>query len=568
MPSIQFTGLASGINTKSMIDALIQLERRPLEKLQNRIQVNEAKSAAWREINTRLLALKNSLTELTLAATFSGRTTISSDQSRVTATATPTALTGTYHLNIISLATATGVQSTNSLGQPVDPAAILNSAGAGFALTPTSGSFTINNVAITIDAGVDTLNEVIDRINTSVPNVTASYNNETDRLVLQSDNQGNLNLGSGADTSNFLTVTRLLAAPVEGTGPYTKNSTASLGMMKTDVALDNARLKTALTSVTDGVFKINGVSISYDTTKDTLNDVLGRINKSTARVTAGYDPLADKVILQATETGSISISLEDTNGNLLAALGVLNATQELGNNARFTIAEVNGGADIYSPANQVTGVIPGVTLNLFQAGTATIEVKADTETPFSKIKDTVAKYNEAVNLIAASLSKDGKLSGDISLLSLQQALRGKAITQVNGAEGNFNTLAKVGINIDTSGNLIINESRLNSVIASNPQQLFALFNQSSEGVAGRLISEIDKQINEGNGLIPLHLRTHENEIKRLNKYLEEMERRLEIRQRYLEQQFAIMENMLAQFNATSNWLNNQITVLTKYTSTS
>jgi flagellar hook-associated protein 2 len=561
--SIQFTGLASGIDTKSIIDALMQLERRPLERLQGRIQVNEARSAAWGEINTKLLALKNSLSELTQTATFSGRTATSSDQSIVTATATPDALTGAYHLNVISLATATRVQSTNSLGQPVDPAAVLNSASAGFVLTPISGTFTINNVAITIDASVDTLNDVINRINASVPNVTASYNNETDRLVLSSNDQGNLKLGSGSDTSNFLTATRLLAAPVAGAGPYTKASTASLGMVKTDVALDNARLKTALTSTTSGVFKINGVSISYDTTKDTLNDVLGRINNSAAKVTASYDPLADKVILQAKDTGSINISLEDTSGNLLEALGVLNATQEPGANARFTIAEVNGGADLYSTANQVTGVIPGVTLNLLNTGTATVEIKADTETPFNKIKDFVSKYNEAVNLIATSLSKEGKLSGDISLFSLQQALRSKAITQVTGGEENFNALSKVGLNINTSGNLTINETKLNSVIASNPQQLSSLFNQSSEGVAVRLTSEIDKQINEGNGLIPLHQRTYENEIKTLNKSIEDLERRLEIHQRYMEQQFAVMEKMLAQFNATSNWLNNQITALTK-----
>lgn len=558
MPTFQFTGIASGLDTKSMVEALMQIERRPMVKLEQKIKDLSVKTSAWGEINTKLLVLKNTLTALKLAATFAGKKALVSDITKAAATAGPEALPGTYHLTINNLASATKIQSTKATGKPVGPTAVLNSEQAGFALTPTSGTFTVNNVAIEIDIAVDTLNDVIDRINTNVPNVTANYDSPNDRLVLESSDPVNLKLGQGADTSNFLTATRLLAAPVQGSGPYTKTSQANLGMTKTNAALDNARLRNALTSTENGSFKINGVEIIYNTTTDSLSDVISRINNSPAKVYASYEAMADKIMLQAKETGSPGIALEDISGNLLAALEVLNAEQEWGTNASFSITEVNGGETIYSTSNQIVDVLPGVTLNLLALGETAVEIKADAENTLAKIKDFVTQYNEVINLINLNLGQDGKLRGDISLQFLVRYLWRQAVNPVPGLTENLNSLSRIGIAIDRQGNLTLNESKLKSVIENNPQDLANLFGQNENGVAVRLIQEIDRQINEGNGLISVHQKAYEREIKILNANIKDMERRLEIRRQRLESQFTVMEKLLAQFKNTSTWLDTQI----------
>ncbi len=561
MSTIQFTGISSGIDTDSIIEALMQLEKQPVTNMKTKVTNLTAKKNAWGTINTKLLSLKNALSDLNLSTSFSGKTTTVSNESVLKASAQSGALPETYHFNITSTATGTKTQSAGTIGQPVNTGAVLNSSEAGFAITPTSGTFTINNYTFTLDAASDSLVNVIDRINaqSSTTGVTASYLN--DRLVLTSDNPDNLNLGQGADTSNFLTATRLLAAPAQGSGPYTKTSQANLGMTKTDAILDDSRLKNGLLSTTSGSFTINGVSIDYDTTADSLNDIISRINSSDAQVYASYDPVSDKIALKSSKTGSIGMSLSETSGNLLATLDILNAQQDLGANAAFSISEINGGATFYSDSNEVSDIIPGLNVTLLTSGEASIEVKPDYESTVSKISDFVNQYNEVVSLINDDLDKEGTLNGDISLQSLVQSIWRKTIAPVEGTITSLSRLSQAGITIDRDGKLVIDESKLTSAAQDQSTALANLFGESENGISVRLIEEIDRQINDGNGLISAHQKAYEKEIKFLNASIEDMNDRLEIRQQQLERQFAQMEELISQFNSTSTWLTNQISAM-------
>ena len=106
----------------------------------------------------------------------------------------------------------------------------------------------------------------------------------------------------------------------------------------TDVgaSLASARLVTrrspASTSSGNGKFKINDVEITYKAT-DSITSIVNRINASTAGVSAFYDPVQDRLRFSASQTGARTMTLEDTQGNFLAATGVLGATQQLGQNA-------------------------------------------------------------------------------------------------------------------------------------------------------------------------------------------------------------------------------------------
>ncbi len=87
-------------------------------------------------------------------------------------------------------------------------------AQAGFDITPTSGVFTINGVAITVDAGVDSLNDLIQKVNSSGAGVRMSYDASADKIVLEqvlTDDivASQIQVGSPTDTSNFLVAARL-----------------------------------------------------------------------------------------------------------------------------------------------------------------------------------------------------------------------------------------------------------------------------------------------------------------------------------------------------------------------
>ena len=141
-------------------------------------------------------------------------------------------------------------------------------------------------------------------------------------------------------------------------------------------------------------FTVNGATINYDASIDSLNDVINRINSSSAGVTASYDSIADRITLSQSKQGSIALSLADdgTGGDFLAKTGLLSATQTLGTNAEYSI---NGGATQYATSNTVslsTGVT--LTLNALTNGTpATVTVSQDTNSALSAMQNFVTDFN-------------------------------------------------------------------------------------------------------------------------------------------------------------------------------
>ena len=55
-------GLISGIDTASLIDQLIAIERRPVETLQERVTAIDVQRAAFLELSAQLLAVQNTMT--------------------------------------------------------------------------------------------------------------------------------------------------------------------------------------------------------------------------------------------------------------------------------------------------------------------------------------------------------------------------------------------------------------------------------------------------------------------------------------------------------------------------
>src|SRR5207342_1281741 len=66
-----------------------------------------------------------------------------------------------------------------------------------------SGSFTVNGVAISVDASSDTFSSVVDRINNAGAGVTAAYDSATDTLSFTPDTAGGT-VSLENDTTGFL----------------------------------------------------------------------------------------------------------------------------------------------------------------------------------------------------------------------------------------------------------------------------------------------------------------------------------------------------------------------------
>src|SRR5688572_25949218 len=104
MGSLQFLGLASGMDVENIVRQLTQIERKPLE----RMQANRSKLQMHQSITTRVQKQLGSfdlaLSNLRFESTFKSRSATSSDPSRVSALADIGATVGSYNMEISRLA--------------------------------------------------------------------------------------------------------------------------------------------------------------------------------------------------------------------------------------------------------------------------------------------------------------------------------------------------------------------------------------------------------------------------------------------------------------------------------
>ncbi|WP_166639350.1 flagellar filament capping protein FliD [Aureibacillus halotolerans] len=116
MNTSRISGLASGIDTEQIIRDLMKAERIPMDKLFQKKTVLEWQRDQYREMNTKLLALRDATFDMKLSSTFSSRNVSSSNSEFVSATANSTASLSSFTISSIEqLATAAQRLSTTSI---------------------------------------------------------------------------------------------------------------------------------------------------------------------------------------------------------------------------------------------------------------------------------------------------------------------------------------------------------------------------------------------------------------------------------------------------------------------
>lgn len=110
--AIRMTGLTSGLDTESIVSALMSAQRTKQTKVENKKQKLEWKQEAWKSLNTKLYGFyKDSVSKLRFQSNYSTKKATSANTSKLTATAKSSAASGTYQVKIKSLASAQYVTS-------------------------------------------------------------------------------------------------------------------------------------------------------------------------------------------------------------------------------------------------------------------------------------------------------------------------------------------------------------------------------------------------------------------------------------------------------------------------
>jgi len=317
-------------------------------------------------------------------------------------------------------------------------------------------------------------------------------------------------VGSATDTSNVLSVARL-----SNNGTNELVSASSLGSVTPANTLSSANFQTAVSDGGSGTgeFKINGVSIAFNASSDSVQNLMDRINASAAGVNMSYDRVNDQFTLTNKVTGNLGVAVEDVTGNFLAAAGLASGSTFIaGNDALYTI---NGGSVLNSHSNTLTEEttgIEGLSIALLKTGTSTISLASDTSAIKGAIKNFIEDYNRAQSTIdsltSSSTDSAGKvtrstLAGDTDANEIASKLRAISYNQATGLTGTLNSLAKIGI--ETTGTTdqlkLENEAALDNAIANNLSELKTLFNDPDKGIATKLKAYLEKTIGEDGSLI-------------------------------------------------------------------
>jgi flagellar hook-associated protein 2 len=554
---VQLSGLASGFDWNSMVDQLTDLERLPQKRLLLQQSALFEKKNTYSSLSTELTVFKGKLEGLATGDIFDQRSVGNSDDTVALATVDSGALQGTYDINVTQLSTASSQVGSLDVGSELYNNNNVNGltlSSAPFSTAVTDGYFTVNNTQITVSSS-DSLGSVLTAIENAIGNsATAEYNQTTDKIEI--DGRGTtVVFGSSTDTSNFLQVAELY-----NNGTDTVSSANKLGRINTSVVLDDSNFDTAVSDGGSGAgsFKINGVSISFDTSVDSLENVMDRINASSAGVIATYDSTNDRLQLINKSTGDLGVSMSDETGNFLAASGLSSGTLSRGNNMQFSI---NGGGTLTSFGNtadeSLTGV-NGLQLTALKTGSTTITIDSDHTAIQKGITDLIDQYNKVQTFIdthaGSSTDSDGKvqagvLFGESEVQTISSQLRSLITGQVASLSAGLNEVNDVGVT--TSGysdSISLSDSgALNDALVGDLDKVKTLFQDSTDGIAVKLLAFVESQLDD-EGVLSDRMDNLNNQATDIDDQVERLEGFVQMRRQAMIDSFVAMESAQQKIN--------------------
>lgn len=509
MPAID--GLGSGLDTSTIIAQLMQIERLPQQRLSTQKVAALSRSTTWTQLNLAVGAIGTAAGKMVKAEDITGAMkATSSDTSVVGATAAAGAVSGTYKITEMKLATAQ--QKTFSpktdgkyegslvlhdgLGTIGTGVTVQDKAGAGSA----SGKYTVKVEA--------------DGTSTTTYKVTVSTTNGSVTKVIPA-----------AGTSQV--------GDLEFTATSLKVGTAEIAV---------ARTKTGAT----------------------LADLAGEVNNAGAVVSAALvneTSTSSKLVFSAKATGaSVNVVLDDEQ---LAAdkLGTVTTTTS-GKDATFKV----DGIAVTRSSNTIDDVLPGVTLTLSKeqatGESVTLTVAQDAAGLSAQAKALVDAVNGLLTQVKSATrydvanKKTSPLTGDAGARQLGSALY-TAIGEATPA-GSGTTLSTLGITVQRDGSYAYDDAKFRAALASDPAGTAALLSTLSGKLAdyAKAMNQpetVTKGITTA-GITVVGSQSAKSEADRLQKQVDQWDARLALRQARYTRQFTQLDSVLGNLRSQGTWL--------------
>jgi flagellar hook-associated protein 2 len=577
----------SGIN--SLVNSFIQSETKkvvaPLKSKQ--AQYNNLSSAYGKILNL-IDSLKSSLEPLKLQnsdSIFKAISVKSSNENRITATATSNAQISSYNLRVNQLAkndTALSIDRNSN-----NPSGIVSSGDYIFEIKTGDGQGNSFNSRITLTLQASDFNSgnisyasLASKINDAIKNDLAVINSN-----LVSGNNSNtgsfkFNFGGEEYTINYITgdyetiIDNIVAQlnNITGISAQKIQSGSNFGLKVTSYDKkkfiqfkdDTGSLLSSL-----GISNQKEIASSEAINSTVFSPISGFTQISISSKKSGYDfrilEISDITVNGVLSTFGLNFGTNRPTFNQVNGgddiPGFVHQTNQL--NAKITFNGVN----VERNSNEINDLIQGVKLKLNSLSeTNEPDVVLTTSTNIneiqSKIENFVQKFNELYKYLKdntnSSKDKKGLLLGDSNANSLLSLLNSYAINSLSGFPvSSINSLTKLGITFNVNSGLSIsNQSQLVNQIQTNLEEVEKFFN-SNQGFAKKLIEQLDPYTGN-NGYLKKAQNQLASNITFINDSITNAENRISKSAARLRSQYQKLQSQLASLISSQSYFMSNI----------
>ena len=390
---------------------------------------------------------------------------------------------------------------------------------------------------------------------------------------------------TGANTGSYdIAVAQLAQVQKTVTGGFNSDSESVLG---------------------NGFFGIGDTGITIDDTNnslqglaDAINSISGDTGVSASIINDGSSGNSYHLVLtgkDAATSFTVNYGLKDTEGEPIA-FSTSNVRE-----AQQAIAYVDG-IQVVSNTNTLSGVISGVTINLNKVSevltpasggnpamydTTTMNIVADTGSLKEKISSFVTSYNAIMDWIATGYdvvtdttdttsstdtadtekSLSDYLRGDATVNKIKRGLQ-SILTDAVGNSGSLQILSEVGITTQSDGTLLLNDGKLNVAMENKFGDVVKLF--AGDGTVNGVMKKFNTYLlgvtSSSNGMYSDKRDRYEATTKRLDDQIIQKESFMTKIEARIRAQFNAMELLVSNMNSQSDYLTQQMDILSNLSS--
>ncbi len=582
---IRMTGLASGLDTESIVAELMKAKSMKKTKVENKKTKLEWTQEKWKDLNTKLYALyTDKVSNMRLSASYNTKKASVSDSSVVGVSAKSNAVNGSYSLQINSIATANSVTTAKlQLADGVEGNKVTSKTkiselmdGNDLVGKEISISYKGKNVSLSVNEET-TVGEYVSRL--KAVGISASFDEAQQRMFIMS--------GTSGEESNF--TINVVSDDEKSARQSLRDAVADYDALaleerdKVDALIYNVRkLEQGSKAYKDSVEELKAMATaSGKGTNELVDQYINEYRESTKNTD-------DSSKLKS--LGMTSIMDGEAVGTAPAGMAVIKGTD--------SEIVLNGatlkGSDTTMNVNGLTIELKGLT----NGSTVSFSVSNDVDAVYDSIKSFITEYNsilDEMNKLYHAKSargydpltdeekesmtenqielwegkiKDSLFRSDSTLGGIIEAMKGAMMSSVE-IDGKKYSLSSLGIMTSTDyteyGKLHIYGDKEDSTYADKEDQLKKLLESDPDfvtklmtGVTGNLHEAMQKKMSENKSLSSALTFYNDKQLDKqkadYEKSIAQWDKKLkEIEDRYYKQ-FTAMEKAMAQMQSSQSSL--------------